>query len=74
MTLPPDKIGDKGQRYEIWCDDADGTPLRVGWSDTPDGFEQLVELHPSWTNHRAIDRWATRPKDRSDDPEAETGD
>lgn len=56
MTLPPEKIGDHGQRYEIWCDDDEGNPLCVGWSDTPDAFKRAVKLHPSWTNHRAVDR------------------
>ena len=57
MTLPPEKLGDKGQRYEIWCDDDDdGNPMCVGWSDTPDGFRKAVDAHPSWTNHRAVDR------------------
>jgi len=67
MTLPPEKIGDKGRRYEIWCDDEDGEPMLVGWSDTPDGFKEAVEAHPSWTNHRAIDRQKTGAERDTDD-------
>jgi len=56
ITLPPEKIGDKAQRYEIWCDEEDGALLLIGWSDTPDGFKDAVEAHPAWMNHRAVDR------------------
>jgi len=56
MTLPPEKIGDKGRRYEIWATEEDGTDFVVGWSDTPDAFKEAIEAHPSWTNHRAVDR------------------
>ncbi len=54
--LPDVKAGDNGQRYEIWCDDGDGMPLRMGWANSPDALREAVELHPSWSNHRVIDR------------------
>ncbi len=50
-------VGDKGQRYEHWCDTADG-PMRIGWSSAPDTFKEAVEKHPSWHNHRVVDRQA----------------
>lgn len=49
-------VGDRGQRYEIWCDDEDGQPMQIGWSNKPDGFARTVELHPCWSNHRTVDR------------------
>ena len=53
-------VGDRGQRYEIWCDD-DGKPMRMGWSNNPDSMKQAVEKHPCWKNHRAVDRRAQQP-------------
>lgn len=61
MTLPPEKIGDKGRRYEIWCDTEDG-PMCVGWSDTPGAFKEAIAAHPSHHNWREIDRQATRER------------
>lgn len=46
------------RRYEIWCDKADGEPFLIGWADHEDAFKTAVENHPTWTNHRAIDKWA----------------
>ena len=57
MTLPPERLVDKGQRYEIWCDSVGGRPWLIGWSDAPDAFEDVVALNPVLTNHRAVDRW-----------------
>lgn len=59
MTLPPDKIGDKGRRYEIRALDEDDEEFVVGWSDVDDGkLNELVNLHPSWHSPRTIDRHA----------------
>lgn len=49
-------VGDRGQRYEIWCDDEDGKPMQMGWSNNPESMKRAVELHPCWSNHRAVDR------------------
>lgn len=49
-------VGDRGQRYEIWCDDEDGQPMQMGWSNNPESMKRAVELHPCWSNHRAVDR------------------
>jgi len=49
-------VGDRGQRYEIWCDDEDGKPMQMGWSNNPESMKQAVEKHPCWSNHRAVDR------------------
>jgi len=54
MTLPV-RVGDEGQRYEIWCDHA-GKPRCLGWSNDPFALKDVVELHPAMENHRAVDR------------------
>jgi hypothetical protein len=43
-------------RYEIWCDDEDGQPMQMGWSNNPESMKRAVKLHPCWSNHRAVDR------------------
>jgi hypothetical protein len=53
-------VGDRGQRYEIWCDDEEGKPMQMGWANSPDAMRRAVELHPCWSNHRAVDRWAAK--------------
>jgi hypothetical protein len=52
------RVGDKGQRYEVWCLDSDGTPMQVGYSDQSDGgsLTQMVSLHPSWHSPWIVDR------------------
>ena len=62
MTLPPEKIGDKGQRYEIRCQDADGETFVIGWAEKPDAFTEAVELHPAWHSREVIDRHAKPPE------------
>lgn len=62
MTLPPEKIGDKGQRFEVrWRqhEDAADTHQVVGWSDDVPGAQAMlraIRLHPScadaWVHHR----------------------
>ena len=52
------ETGDMGQRYEHRADDEDGIEFVIGWSNDPDTFKSTVDLHPSWMNHRAIDREA----------------
>ena len=56
MTLPPEKLGDKGQRYEIRAQDEDGQEFVVGWGETPDAWEAAIAAHPSWHSRRVIDR------------------
>lgn len=56
MTLPPDKLGDKGRRYEIRAKDEDGNEFVVGWSDSATAFTDGINLHPSWHSRRVIDR------------------
>ncbi len=56
MTFPPEKIGDKGQRYEIRAYTSRGRIFTVGYSPTPDGFKEVIEVHPDWRGHHAIDR------------------
>ena len=57
------EVGDRGQRYEIWCDDENGQPMQMGWANKPDAMKRAVELHPCWSNHRAVDRWGAAAPD-----------
>lgn len=62
MTLPPEKIGDKGQRFEVrwrWHEDEPGSHRVVGWSDVSADAQKMlsaIRLHPScaeaWVHHR----------------------
>lgn len=56
MTLPPDKIGDHGQRFEIRAQDEDGAEFVLGWGEHPDAWADAVAAHPSWHSRRVIDR------------------
>ena len=53
-----ERIGDKGQRYEIRAIQNDGEEVRIGWSDDPEGFARAVKLHPGLKGRRVIDREA----------------
>jgi len=60
MTLPPHKIGDKGQRYVA---QAENYPKEgwnhVGYSPTYSGAEAIAKsimLHPCCTGGRILDR------------------
>ena len=56
--------GDTGQRYEIhaktkpFSKGEDGVEFVVGWCDNPNGFRQMIHLHPGWHSRRVIDRGA----------------
>lgn len=51
------QTGDRGQRYEIRCDEDDSGPeMVIGWSNDPEAFEATVRLHPCWCNRKVIDR------------------
>ena len=58
MTLPPGRIGDKGQRYEVRYLDHEDNEQVAGWHDDPTGGNliKMIELHPSWHSPRVIDR------------------
>ena len=46
MTLPPEKIGDKGQRYEVRYRDVGEmvvAPKTLGWSSTREGARKMVK-------------------------------
>lgn len=51
MTLPPEKIGDKGQRFEVTYWDSDKQMRRTfGWADKMEAAEQfadVIRLHPT---------------------------
>ena len=44
MTLPPENIGDKGQRFEVIYVE-DKAVFRLGWTDD---FERAMRLRDSW--------------------------
>ncbi len=51
MTLPPEKIGDKGQRFQIkYSADVDATDddRTLGYVGTREGAEQMAE---AWRKH-----------------------
>ncbi len=56
MTLPPERIGDKGQRYEV---NSLGRYGRVGWSPTLKGAREMrdaILTAPSCTEAWIVDR------------------
>jgi hypothetical protein len=65
MTLTPDRIGDKGQRYEITYVDVDTGQRRVfGWASTIEGarqYETSISLHPSMASPLIRDRAMSEP-------------
>ena len=75
MTLSPDRIGDKGQRYEIrFCTRADGDDTQVfGRSETLRGAE---EMRAAWKEHPSakycwiVDRKPPEPVNVCSDMEA----
>lgn len=65
MTLPPERIGDKGQRYEVR---ATGYPKAeesvIGWSADLDGAEKMADAigcAPSCTSTLIFDRQENAP-------------
>lgn len=56
VTLPPGRLADRGQRYEIVCRDRNDNRVVLGWSDDHRAFREMVELHPSLQDREAIDR------------------
>lgn len=52
------RVGDKGQRYEVWCFDGEGGLMQVGYSEEPDGgsLTQMVHEHPMWHSPWIVDR------------------
>ena len=63
MTLPPSRIGDKGQRYTVvfkgFHEDAPDVEQALGYSVTLKGAEDLTEIvkaHPEWHSPRIVDR------------------
>lgn len=66
MTLTPDKIGDKGQRFEVRYRENNELPFKVlGWSDTRAGAMKLVrtwKLRPGVTHCWHYDRQEKRQR------------
>jgi hypothetical protein len=57
----PHAVGDRGQRYEIWCKNGDGHDMCVGYSNNPGAFKNMVDLHPVWHSRRVVDRQPSPP-------------
>lgn len=58
MTLPPEKIGDKEQRYEVraTCRDCHAEKV-IGWAECwPLDLLRGVKVHPGLFKARVIDR------------------
>lgn len=60
MTLPDDKIGDKGQRYEIRYRENHTLPYKVlGWAGSDEGARKMVKTwkqRPGVTHCWVFDR------------------
>lgn len=58
MSLPAEKIGDKGQRYYIAYILPDGTEFGLGWSNEPDAFTKAASLWPKLkgATRKVVDR------------------
>ncbi len=53
------RVGDEGQRYEVSASNPDGSIIVIGWSDTTEGVQNLVDgvnLHPGMCNPKIKDR------------------
>lgn len=55
MTLPPHRIGDKGQRYKFSCLQ-EGEILNVGYANDPKAFLPMMRLMPGVTEMYVEDR------------------
>lgn len=58
MSLPPEKIGDKGQRYAISYILPDGTEFGIGYANDPDAFKDACDQWPKLkgAKRKVIDR------------------
>lgn len=56
MTLPPEKIGYKGQKYRVVVDELgqNGLILKktIGWSETTRNDVSGLNTRPGWSNAR----------------------
>ena len=80
MTLRPEQIGDRGQRYEVRFftkdDNQDVDPHRVmGWAPTPGGARDMVKVwmrRPSTACVWVVDRQPDAPiNEYSEKPDAD---
>jgi hypothetical protein len=50
-----DRVGYKGQKYEVRFTDEDGKERVFGWQNEPrGGLADAVRLHPGWTKVRVV--------------------
>jgi hypothetical protein len=52
MTLPPERIGYKGQSYKIVVDDDECGPYVIGWTNDPNQPVAHLNTRPGWSNAR----------------------
>ena len=51
-----DRVGYRGQKYEVRFTDADGKDRVFGWQNEPEGgLANAAALHPGWTNVRIVE-------------------
>lgn len=51
-----DRVGYRGQRYEVRFKDETGTERVFGWQNEPKaGLAQAARLHPGWTAVQVVD-------------------
>jgi hypothetical protein len=50
------KVGYRGQRYEVRYTDEQGAEHVFGWQNQPkDGLAKAARLHPGWSKVRVVD-------------------
>lgn len=50
-----DRVGYKGQKYEVRFTDEDGKDCVFGWQNEPEGgLAKSASLHPGWSNVRVV--------------------
>lgn len=50
-----DRVGYKGQKYEVRFTDEAGVDRRFGWQNEAEGgLAEAAKLHPGWTNVRVV--------------------
>ena len=50
-----DRVGYKGQKYEVRFTDEDGKEHVFGWQNEPKGgLAEAAALHPGWSNVRVV--------------------
>lgn len=55
-NLFKDRVGYRGQRYEVQFNDENGDTKTFGWQNEPSGgLAEAAALHPGWNMVRVVD-------------------